>query len=232
MNLFYQPLIKDGVFFLDVEESRHCAKVLRKKNGDSITITDGKGFFYDALLTEIDSHRCTFQITSERAETSRNFYIHIAIAPTKNSDRIEWFVEKATEIGIDQISFIECDHSERTNLRLERINRIAITAMKQSLKASAPKINAIISFKDFVKGQHEHQMFIAYVDTTNSHHLKDLAKPSTSYCVLIGPEGDFSQDELSIAIDQGYSKISLGNSRLRTETAALVACHTLNLLNL
>lgn len=232
MNLFYQPKIKEGEFFLNEEESRHCFKVLRKRVNDSIKVTDGKGMFYDALLTEVNLQKCIFQITNEQAEPTRNFYIHIAIAPTKNIERIEWFIEKSTELGIDQISFIQCEHSERIRLKPERIDRITISAMKQSLKASVPKINSLISFKDFLNDKHEEQKFIGYVDVANPHHLKHLATASSSYCVLIGPEGDFSPGELSTAIDHGYKKVSLGNSRLRTETAGIVACHTLNLLNL
>lgn len=232
MNLFFQPLIKEGRHYLDPDESRHCIKVLRKKIGDSITVVDGKGMFYEAVLNEANARQCNFNIVNETAEPSRSFSIHIAVAPTKNTDRIEWFVEKATEVGVDQISFIQCDHSERTKLRLDRIERIAINAMKQSLKASVPDIRDLITFSDFIAQGKEKEKFIAVVDESNPHHLKDLAVPSSSYCVLIGPEGDFSEAELELANKLGYKKISLGKSRLRTETAALVACHTLNLLNL
>ena len=232
MNLFYQPLIKEGRHSLDPDESRHCTKVLRKKTGDRITVVDGKGRFYEAVLNDVDARQCNFSIIDETAEPSRPFSVHIAVAPTKNTDRMEWFVEKATEVGIDQISFIQCDHSERIRLRLERIERIAINAMKQSLKASVPIISDLIAFSDFIKQREEKEKFIACVDPSNPHHLKDLAAPSSSYCVLIGPEGDFSEAELDLANKLGYKKISLGKSRLRTETAALVACHTLNLLNL
>lgn len=232
MNLFFQPLIKEGRHYLDPDESRHCTKVLRKKTGDKITVVDGKGMFFEAVLTEADARQCHFKIVNETAALSRSFNIHIALAPTKNTDRMEWFVEKATEIGIDQISFIHCKHSERTKLRLDRIERVAIHAMKQSLKASIPQINDLINFDEFIKHRQEKEKFIAYVDNSNPHHLKDVAVPSSSYCVLIGPEGDFSDEELDLANISGYRKISLGKSRLRTETAALVACHTLNLLNL
>lgn len=232
MNLFYQPHIKEGEHFLDADESRHCSKVLRKKAGDQITVTDGSGVFYEVKLLQIDLKRCSFSIVDTTPEPERNFSIHIAVAPTKNIDRIEWFVEKSTELGIDEISFIQCEHSERVHIKTDRIERVAINAMKQSLKASLPKINPLKKFKDFIPDQSSGNGFIAYVDTSNTQHLKDLAKPASSYIVLIGPEGDFSKEELQLATNMGYRKVSLGNSRLRTETAAVAACHTLNLLNL
>jgi 16S rRNA (uracil1498-N3)-methyltransferase len=232
VNLFYQPHIKDGNHTLDADESRHCIKVLRKKTGDPITVVDGRGMFYDAILTDDNFGQCGFKIIREIAEPPRSFSIHVAVAPPKNTDRIEWFVEKSTEIGIDKISFIQCDHSERTNLKLDRILRIAVTAMKQSLKASLPAIHELVEFSDFLKSRPEKEKFIAHVDPANPRHLKKVASSSTSYCVLIGPEGDFSMPELELAEQTGFKKVNLGKSRLRTETAALVACHTLNLLNL
>jgi 16S rRNA (uracil1498-N3)-methyltransferase len=176
--------------------------------------------------------QCSFSIIDTTQEAVKNFSIHIAVAPTKNIDRIEWFVEKSTELGIDEISFIQCEHSERVHIKTERIERVAISAMKQSLKASLPKINPLKKFKEFIYNPSASYKFIAYVDKSNTHQLKDLATPASAYCVLIGPEGDFSPEELQTAIDHGYSKVSLGTSRLRTETAALAACHTLNLVNL
>jgi 16S rRNA (uracil1498-N3)-methyltransferase len=232
VNLFYQPLINEGEHYLDADESRHCSKVLRKKVGDHITVTDGCGVFYKVQLEKVDSKQCSFSIIDTTQESERNFSIHIAVALTKKIDRIEWFVEKSTELGINEISFIQCEHSERVHTKTERIERVAISAMKQSLKASLPKINPLKRFKDFILSQVAGDKFIAYVDNSNPHHLKDLVKPALSYCVLIGPEGDFSPEELQFAIDHGYLKVSLGKSRLRTETAALAACHTLNLLNL
>jgi len=232
VNLFYQPLITKGVQYLDAEESRHCYKVLRKRPGDNITVIDGKGSFYDAILTQVDPQQSSFTIIKNSVEEKRNFFIHVALAPTKNPDRVEWFAEKATEIGVDEISFIQCDHSERVKLKLDRIERIAISAMKQSMKATLPRINELTDYQDFVVAREEDHKFVAYVDSSNPDHLHALAKPGGRYCVLIGPEGDFSREELQLAIDHGYKKVSLGKSRLRTETAALVACHTLNVLNL
>lgn len=231
-NLFYQPAIESGVHYLDPEESRHAAKVLRKKTGDTIHVTDGKGNLYTCSITEPRPDKCAFTIQSIEQEPERSFRIHIAIAPTKNPDRIEWFVEKAIEVGIDEISFIECDNSERTSIKLERIEKLAVSAMKQSLKFRVAKINSIKQLDDFIKTVAAAEKYIAYVDQRNPDQLARVANPSGDYLVLIGPEGDFSPAELGLAIETGFKKVALGPSRLRTETAGLVACHTLNLINL
>lgn len=231
-NLFYQPAIESGVHYLDPEESRHAAKVLRKKTGDTIHVTDGKGNLYTCSITEPRPDKCAFTIQSIEQEAKKSFRIHIAIAPTKNPDRIEWFVEKAIEVGIDEISFIECDNSERTSIKLERIEKLAVSAMKQSLKFRMAKINSIRQLGDFIKTVAAAEKYIAYVDQSNPDQLARVANPSGDYLVLIGPEGDFSPAELKLAIENGFKKVALGPSRLRTETAGLVACHTLNLINL
>ena len=231
MNLFYQPAISNGVHYLDAEESRHCAKVLRKKSGDSIQITDGKGNLYNAILTESRPDKCSFKIDSTEKEKERSFYVHIAIAPTKNPDRTEWFVEKAIEIGVDEISFLLCDNSERAALKTDRLEKLAVSAMKQSLHYTLAKINHMVLLKDFVKETKASHKFIAYVDQTNPDHLLRQAIPKTNYVVLIGPEGDFSKKELEQAIENGYKKVSLGANRLRTETAGIAVCHILNLIN-
>lgn len=231
MNLFYQPLIPQGVHHLDKEESRHCVKVLRKKSGDDITITDGAGKFYLATIQQADDQRCSFTINRTEEETPCGYTIHISIAPTKNTDRIEWFVEKAVELGINRISFITCQHSERVRIKKERIDRVAISAMKQSLKATLPRIDEMVNFSDCLSQTTTSEKFIAYVDQENKHHLFTSASKGKHYHVLIGPEGDFAPEEVEQALNAGYVKVSLGNSRLRTETAGLAACHILNLLN-
>jgi 16S rRNA (uracil1498-N3)-methyltransferase len=231
VNLFYQPHIQDGIYYLDPEESRHCYKVLRKKPGDVIQITDGKGYRYQAKLTDTKPDQCSFTIESKQQEEKRPFTIHIALAPTKNPDRTEWFVEKAIEIGVDELSFLLCDNSERAALKTDRIEKLAISAMKQSLKSSLPKINHMVLLKDFITASNTASKYIAYVDQTNPDHLLKEAKEKSNYIVLIGPEGDFSKKELELALTQGYKKVSLGPSRLRTETAGVVACHILNLVN-
>lgn len=231
MNLFYQPLIAQRVHKLDEEESRHCIKVLRKQTGDHIRVTDGSGSFYDVVITTADSRECKFNIVREEKEPGRNFSIHIAIAPTKNTDRIEWFVEKCVELGIDQVTLLQCEHSERTFIKIDRLRKVAISAMKQSLKASLPRINELTTFDSFVSADISADKFIAFVDDTNPVQLKDSATPAKQYVVLIGPEGDFSNNELSLALEHRFTKVSLGKSRLRTETAGIAACHILNLIN-
>jgi 16S rRNA (uracil1498-N3)-methyltransferase len=231
LNLFYQPNIAEGVLVLDAEESRHCTKVLRKKVGENIFITDGKGFFYDAVIRKDSEKECQFEITQTTAAPERNFSVHIAVSPTKNTERIEWFVEKAVELGVDRISLLDCDHTERTYVKIERLRKVAISAMKQSLKATLPALTDVIAFDKFLPTVGTAQRFIAYVDASNRLHLQTAAKSKGSYCVLIGPEGDFSQTELDHALTAGFQKVSLGQSRLRTETAGLAACHILNLVN-
>lgn len=231
MNWFFQPNIAAGNCYLDGDEFRHCVKVLRKNTGDEINLIDGKGTYYKAIIKEILKNNCLFEIIHQSKESTRDYTIHIALAPTKNMERIEWFVEKAIEIGVDAISFVQCDHSERTRIKQERIDRIAISAIKQSGRATLPNFASFSNLSSFIESDTSSERFIAYVDNTNPDYLFKLAGQNKSYTVLIGPEGDFSTAELSHAIDKGYRKVSLGNHRLRTETAALAACHILNLVN-
>jgi 16S rRNA (uracil1498-N3)-methyltransferase len=231
VNLFYQPGIPEGVFHLDPDESRHCIKVLRRKSGDVIRLTDGRGYYYDATITNTDDRQCHFEILSTEAAPVRPYRVHIAISPTKNTERIEWFVEKAVELGVDQITFMECEHTERTFLKPDRLQKVAISAMKQSLKASLPVLSGLVSFSNIIQNELEDARFIAFVDPDNQQHLQAVASSGKSSIILIGPEGDFSKAELDAAMDAGYLKVSLGKSRLRTETAGLAACHILNLIN-
>lgn len=230
MNLFYQPGIPEGISHLDPEESRHAIRVLRRIAGDPLKVTDGKGFFYSAKVVKADAKRCGFEILDKKESPKKNFHIHIAIAPTKNADRIEWFVEKAIEIGIDEISFILCQNSERKVVNMERIAKIAISAMKQSYQAWLPTMNEIIPF-DKIFNLRADQKFVAYVDATNPQHLRSATQRNKNYLVLIGPEGDFSPGELASALQHGFQKVSLGPHRLRTETAGLVAVQVLGLAN-
>jgi len=231
VTLFYQPLLPDGALYLSPDESKHCVKVLRKQAGNTITVTDGKGFFYNCLIEKSDVTRCTFSVSEKTRAAEHNFFIHIAISPTKNTERIDWFVEKAVEIGIDKITFMECKNTERPFLKRERLEKIAISAMKQSVKASLPVIENLRGFSQVINSVEEEHRFIAYVDHTNPHHLKNVAEKKGKYLVLIGPEGDFTTNELAAALEKGFKKVSLGTSRLRTETAGLAACHILNLIN-
>ena len=231
MNLFYQPAIQQGVHHLDPTESKHCTKVLRKKGGDKINITDGRGFLYEALITIADPNECRFEIQEKKTEPARSFTIHIAISPTKHPDRFEWFVEKAVELGVDRITLMMCEHTEHTHIKTERLEKIAVSAMKQSLRLTLPKIEGPIDFKTVVNQAEAVSKYIAYVDSNNPEHLKSVAQRDSDAMVLIGPEGDFSPQEIVEAVNKNFRKVSLGSNRLRTETAGLAACHILNLVN-
>lgn len=230
MNLFYQPDLPQGIHYLDEEESRHAIKVFRLTEGDSIEVTDGKGSMYSCVITKADAKKCTFKITNQTTSPGKSYSIHVAIAPTKNIDRIEWFVEKAMELGVDQISFLLCDKSERKNINLERLQKLAVSALKQSHQSVLPVISPMLPFDQIVKDK-EDQKFIAHVDQENPNLLKNIASANKNYLILIGPEGDFSKREIDFALSNNFTKVSLGPNRLRTETAGLAACHILNLLN-
>ena len=233
MRSFFQPEILNGDLYLDAEESRHCVKVLRLKEQDQIIVLDGSGGYHTVSITNANHKKCEFEILKSEVFAHGEQYIHIAIAPTKNLDRIEWFVEKAVEIGVKEISFFFSDNSERKHFKTDRVIKKAVSAMKQSLKTYLPIINKPIKLSDFITQYQngETQRFIAYVDQANPDLLFDLAQPKQNVIVLIGPEGDFSEKELNLAIDNQYTKVSLGESRLRTETAGIAACHILNLIN-
>ncbi|MEO1052051.1 MAG: 16S rRNA (uracil(1498)-N(3))-methyltransferase [Bacteroidota bacterium] len=233
MHIFYQPDIDRGIYYLDEEESKHCIRVLRFSEGDIIHIIDGRDFFYKARITDPNQKKCEFEIIEREKRSSKDYHIHIAISPTKNAERIEWFVEKATEIGVDEISFLYCDNSERKYINLQRLQKKALAATKQSQQCRIPIINQIKTFKDFILSvEFDHtDNFIAYVDKNNWQVLSKVAKPNRNYCMLIGPEGDFSAHELEQADQKGFEQISLGPNTLRTETAGVAACHVLNILN-
>jgi len=232
MHLFYIPDISSDMQLLPPEESAHCIKVLRLKKGDTIYLTDGKGGLHKTSIILDHPKKCVIKIIeSQQAVGKRDFNIHLAVAPTKNINRFEWFLEKATEMGIDEITPILCTHSERKILKPERLNKVITAAMKQSLKAYHPKLNDITSFDKFVRMAECDQKFIAYCSESYKNQLKDKYTKGKNVIVLIGPEGDFSPVEVETANKNGYQPISLGPSRLRTETAAIVACHTVNLVN-
>jgi 16S rRNA (uracil1498-N3)-methyltransferase len=234
MHLFYTPDITIPNYVLNEDESKHCIRVLRLTQGDTIQLIDGKGGWHEAKITDDNAKKCAVTITDSRFEVGKRTYnLHVAIAPTKNMDRLEWFVEKATEIGIDEISLITCDNSERMIVKTERLEKVAISAMKQSMKAYLPKINEVISFKDFIEKNKNNtsQKYIAHCINNKAGHLKNSYKANKSVLLLIGPEGDFNQKEVKTAIDNAFAEISLGESRLRTETAALYACTVINIIN-
>lgn len=228
MQLFYEPQANTSEFVLNSEEARHCIKVLRKRVGDSVSIIDGKGTFYKCKILNDNIKCCNLLVIDTSYEIRFEGHRHIAIAPTKNQDRIEWFVEKAVEIGIDEISFILCKNSERRSLNLDRVIKKGVSAMKQSLKATLPIFNELISYYDFIQSQTEVSKYIAYVDFENEEYFPAVVHKREQNLILIGPEGDFTTDELSSALSQGFKMVSLGQSRLRTETAGIVACTFLN----
>lgn len=215
---------------LPQEEAGHCLRVLRMKEGDALRIADGKGTFYNAVISAAQGKRCMVHVESEeRQEPLWNGHLHIAMAPTKLMDRNEWFVEKAVEIGVDEITFIRTDHSERDVIKMERIEKIAVSAMKQSQKATLPVLNGMTGFRSFVERGFDGDRFIAHCEPGSKVLLQDAVVPGHDTLVLIGPEGDFSPSEIEMALKAGFKPISLGPSRLRTETAALVAVHIMNL---
>jgi 16S rRNA (uracil1498-N3)-methyltransferase len=232
LNLFYLPDISDGHLQLDEDESQHVLKVLRYQVGDELPVTDGKGNLYFCSIDSTAGRTCTLGIIRNEFKRKPDHHIHIALAPTKSSDRTEWFVEKATEIGIQEITFMQTHHSERSRINTERMQRVAISAMKQSGQVWLPEVHALTDFKSVLRIDAD-QKFIATVDTEiQSTHLIHQALRQKRYLILIGPEGDFSQVEIHEAIKSEFKQINLGVNVLRTETAALAACHTLNLLNI
>ncbi len=233
MQLFFKENIKvKGTDFLDEEESKHIVKVLRLGKGDFFHLTNGRGALVKVQITNANMKKCEIEtIDFQQIERKKDFYIHLVIAPTKNADRMEWLMEKCVEIGIDEISFVITKHTERSYFNTERIEKKAVTALKQSLQTYLPKINAPQNFEDLIHQIPQPQKFIAYVDGENTATLFRTAHAAQSCCILIGPEGDFSKEELQTALTIGFQKVSLGDNRLRTETAGLVACCTLNLLN-
>lgn len=231
MHVFYAPDI-ELTHQLPEEESMHCVRVLRLKEGDKISITDGKGSFYTAVISAAHQKRCLVEILEKHPQPALwTGYLHLAIAPTKNMDRNEWFAEKATEIGFDELTFLNCRFSERKVIKNERIEKILVSAIKQSLKARLPKLNEMTPFETFIRQPFEGQKFIAHCHDGEKQELKKCIDPTGNALILIGPEGDFCEEEVAKAIEQGFIPVSISNSRLRTETAALVACHTLNLFH-
>jgi 16S rRNA (uracil1498-N3)-methyltransferase len=237
MNIFYTPDISGTSYTLNEEESKHCIRVMRMKAGEYIYLVDGAGGFYKGQISSDNPKSCSIEIVETKTEfEKKNYSIHLAVAPTKNTDRIEWLIEKAVEIGIDEFSPIICEHSERKHINIERLERIATSAMKQSVKAYKPVINEAVAFKNIVKSNSTSNKLIAHCITSEEEifikkKVQDLYKPGQSALILIGPEGDFSAEEVKLAIDNGFKGITLGNSRLRTETAGLVACQTIAFLN-
>lgn len=239
VRFFYDPQVSGE---LPEEEARHVLRVLRLKAGDIIHLMDGKGSFYEVEITTSTNHRCLYRILDKQIQPSMwSGHLHLAMAPTKMMERVEWFAEKATEIGFDELSFLSCCNSERRTLRGERIEKILVSAVKQSHKAWLPRLNEMTDFNTFVTAPREGQKLICHCYANKdissdlplvNPFLMDVLKPGVPVTVLIGPEGDFSVEEVCLAIANGYECVSLGRSRLRTETAALVAVHCMQQKNM
>ncbi|WP_318640443.1 16S rRNA (uracil(1498)-N(3))-methyltransferase [Flavobacterium ardleyense] len=226
MQLFYNSSLSkhDLGFTFDREESKHIVKVLRKSDGDKLFVTNGIGDLFTTEVVLASENKCQVKIVNVEHFERRKQYLHLAVAPTKMNDRYEWFLEKATEIGVDEITPIICDHSERKNIKLERFQKIVQSASKQSLQYYSPIVNEAILLKDFLKQKHTGQIFIAHCEDGKKNTLKESIKPDGKIVILIGPEGDFSPNEIKISLENGFMPVSLGQTRLRTETAAIVAC--------
>jgi len=232
MQLFYTPdITNNNNYTLSVGESKHAIRVLRLKIDDNVTLVDGNGTFYHAVIVNDNPKQCEVSISKNTKEHLNKPSLHIAIAPTKNNDRTEWFIEKCTEIGINEITPILCRHSERKKIKQERFMKTAVAAMKQSLKATLPVVNELSNFKGIVNIDFNGKKYIGHCYKENQKHLKDLYKKGENSLILIGPEGDFSEEEVALAINKGFIPITFGESRLRTETAGIVACSTFNLMN-
>jgi len=233
MQLFYNPTVEENAeeIIFDKKESKHIIKVLRKTINDNLLITNGKGFLFKAEIFSANPNKCIAKIIEKTHFKPSEYSLHIAIAPTKRNDRFEWFLEKSTELGIDKITPIFCDHSERKKINLERFERIIQSAMKQSLQYYLPKLENPLSFEEFISQDFKAEKFIAHCENTKKDYLKNKVKPKTEILILIGPEGDFSSEEIKKANVAGFENISLGKNRLRTETAAIAACHTVYLTN-
>ena len=233
MQLFYNPTIDETTenFSFDKEESKHIIKVLRKKDTDILFVTNGLGLLFKTEITLASDNKCTVQIlTVEKTEPSK-YQLHLAVAPTKMNDSYEWFLEKATEIGIHEITPIICDRSERKVVNRERFEKILLTAMKQSNVLFLPKLNEAVTFKEFIKRKNKGLQLIAHCEETDKKSLKSVLKTNENVTLLIGPEGDFSEKEIALAIENNFIAVTLGDTRLRTETAAIVACHSVVFFN-
>jgi 16S rRNA (uracil1498-N3)-methyltransferase len=233
MQLFYNPNINETTesFSFDKEESKHIIKVLRKKDTDILFVTNGLGYLFETEITLASDNKCTVKIIAVEKNDASKYHLHLAVAPTKMNDRYEWFLEKATEIGVHEITPIICDRSERKVINQERFEKIILTAMKQANILFLPKLNPPKTFKEFIQTKNEGIQLIAHCEETDKKSLKSVLKSNTNVTLLIGPEGDFSEKEIAIALENNFTPVSLGNTRLRTETAAIVACHSVIFVN-
>lgn len=235
MQLFYNSEIstEEKKFTFSKDESKHIIKVLRKKEGDTLHITNGNDYLFNVQIIVPNDKKCVVEIKDfQKTLNNRNYYLHVAIAPTKNIDRFEWFLEKATEIGIDEITPLLCKNSERKHLKIDRLNKILQSALKQSLQYKLPKLNGLTDFKNFINNKFIGEGFIAHCENDDKkYYLKNIVKLRSRYTILIGPEGDFSLDEIENSKKNGFTPINLGKTRLRTETAGITCCQNINFLH-
>lgn len=233
MQLFYNPQLDSSVsqFTFPEDESKHITKVLRKKEGDILNITNGKGYLFEVKIISANAKKCTAEILETTKRHGTKHRLHMVVAPTKLNDRFEWFLEKATEIGVHEITPIICERSERKTIKIERMRKVVLSGMKQSLQTYLPKLNDAITFKEFIEKSSEGLRFIAHCEDEEKLDLKRRVAPDKDVTILIGPEGDFSSSEIDHAYEKGFLPISLGRNRLRTETAAIVACTVVTTIN-
>ncbi|PIB38783.1 16S rRNA (uracil(1498)-N(3))-methyltransferase [Maribacter sp. 4G9] len=233
MQLFYNPHLDEtsSQFSFDTEESKHMVRVLRKKVNDEVLITNGRGLMLSAKITDSNPKKCAVEITGVKKVHRKNHWLHMIVAPTKMNDRFEWFLEKATEIGVNEITPVLCEHSERKTIKLDRYTKVIQSAMKQSMQAYLPKLNDLTNFNEIIDIPREGGLFIAHCDDSEKYELKRRVIPDKPITILIGPEGDFSAKEIKVAKEKGYLPVSMGRNRLRTETAAIVACTTVAIIN-
>jgi len=233
MHVFYTPDINSKEYVLNEDESKHCIRVLRLNIGTQVHLIDGIGGLYKAEIIDLSKKNVKLRVVEATHNyNKRNHHLHIAVAPTKNIDRLEWFLEKATEIGIEEITPIICDRSERRVVKEDRLVKVVTSAVKQSLQAYHPKVNPQINLSDFLKLENDSTKMIAHcIDENSRQYITQVARPNQNYTILIGPEGDFTPAEIELALRNGYKPLTLGNTRLRTETAALAACFEVNYLN-
>ena len=227
-HTFFAPDLSGATHTLPEDESKHAVRVLRLAPGDAVVLVDGRGSVFQAEVADANPKRCQLRVTRQQQVPRRPYFVHVAVAPTKNLDRMEWLVEKAVEIGVDQLTFLRCARSERRELKLERLQKIAVSALKQSGQAWLPQLSELTDFTDFLPAIEGSTSFIGHLEAGDRTPLARVAAAGAGCCILIGPEGDFTPQEIQAAFARGIRPVTLGASRLRTETAALAAAHTVH----
>ncbi|MDE0470951.1 MAG: RsmE family RNA methyltransferase [Ekhidna sp.] len=230
IDSFYHKNINKGINLLPEEEVKHCIQVLRHKIGDEILILDGVGGLHTSKITNISKKICEYKILKSEITLPKSFKTHLAIAPSKNMDRMEWLVEKLTEIGVDEVSFIQTENTERKKIRMDRLEKKTLSALKQSRNPFLPKLNDLVTMNSFLSENHSQKKLIAHVNPEHNH-IGDVISPGEDLLIFVGPEGGFARMEIDLALKNGFQRISLGSNTLRTETAGVTACCAVNLVN-